>query len=433
MSKTISSYFDENDIKNFIENFDENLDSKTKIDDLIVKRNLKQIYKREFDFDGKTCFYCRTANSHEILEDYSIDEKLKNKYCLFNYQFAIDSNSFSLFLDKIFSSKFSNLRKISLCNCSLEFENNGDNFFNELKYICEISLENNQISSLPNSLFKSNNISSLRINNPIKSLPDLKVFQSMKNLQNLELSETDFLKNKQNFNDAKIILSGNLKQLKIKYLQLDFLPFDFDYDSQLISLEIPGVPWLDIDYFERTNTFITLKTLTEFYDKHFTQEQIIKLFRHFDHDSNGYLTKEEAMKFNAFIFKRFSRLGDNTNELSSDSKLQSGIPEDIFKLSFIKYLDLSYQAIRLIPEEIANLEHLNVLILKDCILLSSVSPKLSLLPITSLNLENCFSLKTPPPEIVKRGMSSALSYLKRLCSGSVLCKKTKLMFVCIYL
>ena len=428
ISKILSIYFDENDMRDFIEQIDEifNQDFKKNIFKMIAESGLNTKYKREFDFDeNKTCFYCRMSKSNEILEDYSIEDKLKNKYGQFSYNFSIDADSskIHLALDRKFTRNFSNLRTISLHNCSLEFDKNGDDFFNRLNNIIEISLENNQMDYLPDSISKVTNLRSLRIVNPIKSLSDYNIFHNMEYLQNLELDETEFLKYRQNFNERKIKLSGNLKQLKIRDFQLNILPFDFDNDSQLISLEIPGVPWLDIDQFEKTSTFITINTLKTLYEKTFTQDQILKLFRHFDHDSNGYFNREETAKFNAFVFKKFSRLGDNIEEI------QSGIPETIFKLNFIKYLDLSYQAIRQIPEEIANLENLNVLILKDCVLLNSISPKLSLLPITSLNLENCYSLKTPPPEIVKRGMSSVISYLKRLNSGSILCQKTKLMFV----
>lgn len=73
--------------------------------------------------------------------------------------------------------------------------------------------------------------------------------------------------------------------------------------------------------------------------------------------------------------------------------------------------------------------NLNTLILESCILLSSISPKLANLPISQLNLNNCLSLKTPPPEVQNRGLNAIMSYLKRLMSGSVLFKRTKLMLV----
>lgn len=94
-------------------------------------------------------------------------------------------------------------------------------------------------------------------------------------------------------------------------------------------------------------------------------------------------------------------------------------------------LDLSYQAIKNIPDEIENLVNLKKLILDSCILLTSISPSLAKLHLTYLSVIGCPSLKTPPPEIQQRGMKAILFYLKGLSSGSVSCKRTKLMLVII--
>jgi len=44
-------------------------------------------------------------------------------------------------------------------------------------------------------------------------------------------------------------------------------------------------------------------------------------------------------------------------------------------------------------------------------------------------LRGCGSLKTPPKEIVRRGLTATMGYLRRLLMGSVECKRTKLMMV----
>ena len=67
--------------------------------------------------------------------------------------------------------------------------------------------------------------------------------------------------------------------------------------------------------------------------------------------------------------------------------------------------------------------------MNNCILLESISNKLGDIDLKEIELENTLSLKTPPPEICKRGIHSILGYLKRLSTGSVLCKRTKLMLV----
>lgn len=46
-----------------------------------------------------------------------------------------------------------------------------------------------------------------------------------------------------------------------------------------------------------------------------------------------------------------------------------------------------------------------------------------------LALSACTSLKTPPKEIVHQGMAATIAYLRRLATGSVNCRKTKLMLV----
>ena len=125
----------------------------------------------------------------------------------------------------------------------------------------------------------------------------------------------------------------------------------------------------------------------------------------------------KVTNFNAFMFKKFERLSE--------------FPSVIFSLTNLTRLNLSHQSIKIVPDEIESLKNLNKLYLTNCILLDSLSGKLSTLPLKKLELTGCISLKTPPPEIVNRGLTSILSFLKRLLLGSVLCKKTKLMLVII--
>ena len=49
--------------------------------------------------------------------------------------------------------------------------------------------------------------------------------------------------------------------------------------------------------------------------------------------------------------------------------------------------------------------------------------------LTELELEECPLLKTPPKEIRAKGFSTTFAYLQRLMSGSMQCKRTKLMLV----
>ena len=99
---------------------------------------------------------------------------------------------------------------------------------------------------------------------------------------------------------------------------------------------------------------------------------------------------------------------------------------NIYQCVTLNYLDLSYQAIRKISSAIKSLKNLKVLKLKYCVYLESLSSSLGLLQLNELDLIGCISLRTPPPEIQRRGVNSILAYLNRLRTGSVNVKRTKL-------
>ena len=56
-------------------------------------------------------------------------------------------------------------------------------------------------------------------------------------------------------------------------------------------------------------------------------------------------------------------------------------------------------------------------------------PRVLFVLCAGLELEECPVLKTPPKEIRAKGFLSTYAFLKRLLSGSVECKRTKLMMV----
>jgi leucine-rich repeat kinase 2 len=149
---------------------------------------------------------------------------------------------------------------------------------------------------------------------------------------------------------------------------------------------------------------------------YFTEQKINSIVSLFVTSKSEFLKDQEIAKLNAFLFTKMDRL--------------TAIPTKVFKLVNLTILDLSYQAIKTIPDEIEALKNLIQLYLNGCLLLESISPKLGTLKhIKTVDVDRTISLKTPPPEICKRGSSSIIGYLKRLSSGSVLCKRTKLMLV----
>ena len=81
------------------------------------------------------------------------------------------------------------------------------------------------------------------------------------------------------------------------------------------------------------------------------------------------------------------------------------------------------------PDAIKNLTALAIFSLRYCIELETLSAQVGFLPLKTLNLTGCGSLKTPPIEITRRGHQQTMAFLKRLISGSTPCKRTKLMLV----
>ena len=104
-------------------------------------------------------------------------------------------------------------------------------------------------------------------------------------------------------------------------------------------------------------------------------------------------------------------------------------PQVLCKLPSLVQLDLRYQGFHSLPPSIANLRKLSEFWLSNCPLLETLPASLGSLTFENLTLDECPSLKTPPREIVEQGSNAVVAYLRRLQSGSVTCKRTKLMFV----
>ncbi len=160
------------------------------------------------------------------------------------------------------------------------------------------------------------------------------------------------------------------------------------------------------------------------------------MFQSADLDKNNLLDYQELQRFNAHVFKYFTRAGTGTEatnlEATEDETVDMislGMPKKAFFISNnLTYLDLSFQAFRKLPGTVKHLRNLKVLKLKYCVYMQALSPQLGLLNLSELDLTGCISLKTPPLEITRRGVNSVLAYLKRLLTGSVKCKRTQLMF-----
>ncbi|RMZ98086.1 serine threonine- kinase pats1 [Brachionus plicatilis] len=376
-------FFNISDIKN----------NQVLIDIAPITKNLSNEEKKrdEYSFVSR-CSFCQ-SNCYNSFSELKYSERLKNKYSQSAMIYTIKSgNPYDLQtpeaveINEEFVHKFNEIKIIGVLNQKVLI--NEPNLISSLKYLTCIRFENNGLESLPESLFEL----------------DL-------NIENLSLSSDGL--------NEKLTLPEDINSLSFSSMLFDDLPFDFDNCKLSIQkLSFSAIEWFNVNEY-RTLNFAQLVFKLGFY---LDIGKITKLMAYFDHSKSDQLNKEEILKLNAFIFKKFVRLGEKYSELG-------GIPQVIFEMKNLTSLDLSYQALKFVPGEIAELKSLSSLTLKNCILLESLSSKLGYLPIKDLDLNGCLSLKTPPPEIVRRGTNSVMSYLKRLLSGTEICKRTKLMLV----
>jgi leucine-rich repeat kinase 2 len=392
----------------------------------IIKEIPSDMYKiPEYTFPGASCYFCHLCefNPWEIVKDRIKETGMYGKCTMNMHVFNNNTNNLKeeIILDGKFFDHFQVLKSIHLINCptlSNESEINDKN----LKSLKRLILDNNELNHFPAVFQKMKNLKTITIeNNQINSFKSSKLFLNYPNLvslslKNLRISQDDF-------NNSKLMkLPKTLEKLEIDHMAFNFIPFDFSTcENTLKRFSFEGVPWVTLDEMGGSNGLFSFENLVSKYSFLMSSEELKKLFKDFDSDGNNVLSVKEINKLNAFIFKKYKRIQSDANF--------GGFPKCLFKLNNLTYLNLSFHAITKIPDEINELKKLNELIIDNCLLLEEISSKLCECPITNISLLNCGSLKTPPTEIVKRGKKAIMSYLKRLSSGSVECKQTKLMLV----
>ncbi len=416
-------------------------------DMLDVKIDIHHDY--EEDFESYECSQCECYFANKYIDRPYLDNlspsegnnsTKPNKYSRACTRFCAQSSDISqeevtdeskkriLKVSNTFAEMYKGLNFFEINNHDIEIESG---CLDKLTDLREIQLIKNRITSIPPAIYNHKQLEVIRIiGNPVKSISAKEdLFENLPNLKYLELS---FLKlNAKSQSKESIKLPSSLVELSLIGLPVDFMIFDLTNCSKsLKKVTFRGVSWVNIyDYGGNNAILSTDHCIFEMNTRNliFTRKQINSLIQKFDDNGNGFLETEEVIKLNAYIFKNFLRLGLNLTK--DEQNVQSGIPSSIFTCVNLVELDLSYQAIRLIPDEIENLKNLKKLNLSNCILLHTISAKCSNLDLIDLQLENCMSLKTPPLEITKRGFTAVMAYLKRLSMGSVSCKKTKLMLV----
>jgi Leucine-rich repeat (LRR) protein len=296
-------------------------------------------------------------------------------------------------------------------------------------YLKNIELTNNSLITFPESLLLDSLQQFVIENNPIQTIP--KELFKIKNLKSIVLSMLNLTSLPDNWSIEEIEQKSSLKSLIISQTKLNTLPNDLLRKNLNIGKIIfDGVHLILPETQQNWSTFlINMETLTSLYcPVLLSYNEATELFKKYDYDRNLVLNYTEIQHLNAELFEKYPRLGDKLSSVDDD--VYGGLPIGIFHLKSLSYLDLSFQAIRKIPDAIEGLKGLKTLKLKYCIYLETLSSLLSTLPLLKeLDLIGCLSLKTPPAEIQRKGFASIIAYLRRLRTGSVSCQRTKLMLV----
>ena len=295
------------------------------------------------------------------------------------------------------------------------------------KKLRNIELNNNGLKKLPEVTVAGPLEQFILENNPIREIPK-NIFQ-IKTMKSIFLKKLNLLSLPENLpiNDEP----SQLKSLIISETRVNNLPSDLLRNNLGIEqLVFDGVHLLLPETQQNwPHLLVNIDTFISFYcPVLLSVAEAVELFKKYDYDCNMVLNHIEIQHLNAELFRKYPRLGDKVTSVDSDPL--GGLPIALFQLTSLSYLDLSFQSIRKIPDSIEALKNLKTLKLKYCVYLETLSAMVGGLPLLKeLDIVGCVNLKTPPIEIQRRGFNSVISYLRRLRTGSVACKRTKLMLV----
>ncbi|XP_025077380.1 uncharacterized protein LOC112554025 isoform X3 [Pomacea canaliculata] len=342
-------------------------------------------------------------------------------YPQFIYSLMLSNNQLKAIPGSVFTSLY-NIKDLDLSDNLLEVlpEEIG-----QCQFLQSLALDKNFLTALPDSLENCKNMRRLDISrNHFKKFP--KVVTKLTSLLRLYAQSLQLT-----FLPDDIGNLSNLQNLYVNGNCFSLLPSSITKLQKLKDLSLNGVPWCKVranqllskEHFEN---MMTEQNLSRWLDAN--NQSKAAIFQLFDEDANGTLDPKEIGKLNATIFTIFPRFGYVSSEPPSD-ETPSGFPEEILSLEALEYLSLQYQGIVGVPNGIQRLSKLSVLNVSHNPNLLSVSAHAGNLPLKRLEMDECPLLKTPPKEIRAKGFFSCHAYLKRLLSGSVDCKRTKLMLV----
>ncbi|XP_071167671.1 uncharacterized protein [Mytilus edulis] len=292
------------------------------------------------------------------------------------------------------------------------------------KLLQKLDVADNNLSDLPESLVNCTELDRLDIGcNVMEALPKVVTKLKLKRLMMNNMLLTSLPEN-----------IGDMESLEMLYASgncFTNLPKSIGKLKNLMDLSLGGVQWYELKEGIYVNKqmfedFLSSSRIGPWLAAH--NEDKEKLFQNFDLDANNVLDHKEMGNVNATLFNIFPRFGYKGKEPPEDDA-PSGFPEEIFELTNLRYLNLQYQGIVHVPEGIEKLSNLETLVLSYNPNMLSVAGQCGMLPLKRLDLSYCTLLKTPPKEIRDRGFNTIYAYLRRLMTGSVECKRTKLMFV----
>ncbi|XP_064619612.1 uncharacterized protein LOC135483043 [Lineus longissimus] len=325
-------------------------------------------------------------------------------------------------------------------------------FFQQLRGLKEFKVERCNIKELPSNISLCTNLSSLKLNgSKITELPS-GLTQLQDKLRELDISHLNLSSlpevvtklTKLEILTADCLLLdplpdtigglANLRELSMAGSCLSQLPKSFSNLKKLTKLSLSGVPWPQVKHGQYLtnagfNDFLTKWNLKEYFKRHQRQHgEDHDILKPFDADDNLTLDPTEMGKLNAKIFNMFPRFGFY-GKSKPVAESTGGFPKELLQLVNLTHLDLSYQGIVSVPEDISRLAKLETLLLSDNPYLTSVPGTIGSSPLERLDISDCPSMRTPPREITSKGFFPVMAYLRRLTTGSVKCKRTKLMLV----
>ncbi|KAH3812863.1 hypothetical protein DPMN_141306, partial [Dreissena polymorpha] len=217
------------------------------------------------------------------------------------------------------------------------------------------------------------------------------------------------------------------------------LPESFSRLQSLNDLGLYGVPWLPalkpgkVMSYEQFLAKLKMWKLDRWLEapEHKSVKPGEEPF--FDQDSNGVLDADEVGKLNAYLFSIFPRFGYKGIEPPGIVIASSSFAIRPLPSGWVPHGDSRVPqpgGFVSVPPEIGNLQELKMFNVSHNPNLLTIPAEVGTIScLTRLELESCPLLKTPPKEIRAKGFTTTFAYLRRLMSGSLPCKRTKLMLV----